>query len=318
MPHGPIIVQFTPTFSHPGLHFMSTILHDVAMGQVRACTRRLLDFETVQAISAGFRDVIAGRPSDHLALTLLAAIGTTVPLDRVLAVLQVPEVSPTAGPRLPDFDDDAPNARQKPRQWSQAEDNRLIAAVHRLGPESWWSIAQFVGGGRTRAQCAQRWFRGLDPRLSREDWSFAEEEQLLTLVAEHGSKKWTTIASQIGNRSDVQCRYHFLQLQKAGIIQRDMSAGGNGETWRRVISPIQATLMGRGGAKQRLAKLRQLAMGGKPQKMRPVETPPIVPEAAEEMPWVSEAQRPDDSGLLLGPCMEQDSFMTGIEPMQWF
>jgi hypothetical protein len=38
------------------------------------------------------------------------------------------------------------------------------------------------------------------------------------LVRRKGTKIWTQIATGMGNRSDVQCRYHFFQLYRDGRI----------------------------------------------------------------------------------------------------
>ena len=108
--------------------------------------------------------------------------------------------------------------RRKTRTWSSFEDQRLIAAVSRFGLDNWSHVASFVGNGRTRAQCAQRWNRGLDPRISRDHWSPEEEQKLLILIENKNGKGWTHIANEMGNRSDVQCRYHYLQMKKEGKI----------------------------------------------------------------------------------------------------
>jgi hypothetical protein len=39
---------------------------------------------------------------------------------------------------------------------------------------------------------------------------------LKKLVAEHGTASWAKIATLIGTRSDVQCRYRFRKIEKAG------------------------------------------------------------------------------------------------------
>ena len=106
-------------------------------------------------------------------------------------------------------------APRKPgRQWSREEDIKLCKAVENYGTEDWNFIAQVVGGGRTRQQCHQRWFRGLDPTISRERWSPEEEKLLLKYIKEEGLKAWTKIAKKIGTRNDVQCRYHYRQILK--------------------------------------------------------------------------------------------------------
>ena len=103
---------------------------------------------------------------------------------------------------------------KKTRPWSEYEDMRLIAGILRYGLESWGTIANFVGNSRTKAQCCQRWTRGLDPRISKVSWTKEEDEKLMCMISKWGSKKWTKIASEMGNRSDVQCRYRFKQLQR--------------------------------------------------------------------------------------------------------
>ena len=107
-------------------------------------------------------------------------------------------------------------SRKKTRSWASEEDFRLLAGVHRFGLDAWSRVAQFVGSGRTRSQCSQRWFRVLDPKISKEVWTKDESKRLLDLVSRYGSKSWTKIAAELGDRSDVQCRYHYKQLQKEG------------------------------------------------------------------------------------------------------
>jgi hypothetical protein len=38
----------------------------------------------------------------------------------------------------------------------------------------------------------------------------------LQLVEKYGQKSWMKIAAELGNRADVQCRYHFFQMQRGG------------------------------------------------------------------------------------------------------
>lgn len=110
--------------------------------------------------------------------------------------------------------DENPHNRKKTRTWGGYEDQRLVAGVYRYGLDNWPMVATFVGNGRTRAQCAQRWARGLNPRICKTHWSQDEDEQLKRLVQAYGEKAWTKIAAAFGNRSDVQCRYHYRQIVK--------------------------------------------------------------------------------------------------------
>ena len=140
-------------------------------------------------------------------------IGTTKPIDRIATILQTPDLPI---PNFSMFNQGGSSSRKKTRSWTEYEDQRLLAGIHRFGTDNWLIVANFVGNGRTRAQCSQRWIRGLDPRISKDKWSKEDEELLLRLVEQYGTKCWTRIAQEMGNRSDVQCRYRYYQIQKLG------------------------------------------------------------------------------------------------------
>jgi hypothetical protein len=105
-------------------------------------------------------------------------------------------------------------SRRKTQAWTSVEDSRLREAVQRFGTDNWNLVAKCIGTNRTRSQCSQRWQRGLDPRIARTRWTPDEEAKLLKLVAEYGEKSWIRVSQAIGNRSDVQCRYRYHQIQK--------------------------------------------------------------------------------------------------------
>lgn len=189
-------------------------LLDIAMSYVKAVSATIEDPVVLQKIREAFSRVIYnGQGREELVALLLQSIKTTQPLDRIDAILCVPNQPPPT-PRK-DFDM-GNGIRKKTRPWAACEDARLIAGIHRFGIDDWVSVARFVGNGRTRAQCAQRWVRGLDPRISKDQWTWEDEQKLLSLVANGENKGWTAIAAAMGNRSDVQCRYHFLQMRKDG------------------------------------------------------------------------------------------------------
>lgn len=145
----------------------------------------------------------------HSAFTALA--GVSEPIEKINEIFSVPD-EPI--PASEEEDQSGGSARRKMRTWTPYEDNRLLAAIYRYGVDNWAPISKFVGNGRTRAQCAQRWTRGLNPRISKETWAPNEEMRLIQLVEQFGDKAWTKVACSMGNRSDVQCRYHYLQLTK--------------------------------------------------------------------------------------------------------
>ncbi|OHS96344.1 Myb-like DNA-binding domain containing protein [Tritrichomonas foetus] len=146
------------------------------------------------------------------------AISTTRPIDRIHAILNVTST--------PISSTDSNNSqmqmiggpRKKTHPWSEYEDQRLLAAIHKYGLDNWAPVSVFVGNRRTRAQCSQRWFRGLDPRISKVLWTAEEEKKLLQLIERYGDRAWTKISTELGNRSDAQCRYHYRQMMKESEI----------------------------------------------------------------------------------------------------
>jgi hypothetical protein len=145
----------------------------------------------------------------------LSLTGTSQPIEKLHEILSIP-----SDPIRSDDSDAADDSqlRKKTRPWSPYEDSRLVAGIYRYGVDNWTSIAHFVGNGRTRSQCSQRWQRSLDPRLSRDHWTRTEELCLVQLVQYYGDKSWTQVASRLGNRSDVQCRYRYKMIQKEGRV----------------------------------------------------------------------------------------------------
>ena len=175
-----------------------------------------LDAPTIHYLRGVFSSFLSGAVSYHDAQRYFSEmIGSSNPIDRLQDVLAIMDQPAPSRPLCDDGGSDG--ARKKTRTWTAAEDLRLLAAVHKYGLDSWSVVAQFVGNGRSRSQCSQRWIRVLDPKISKEQWTPQEDERLVRLVSTHGEKAWMKIAVELGNRSDVQCRYHYMQLQKDGI-----------------------------------------------------------------------------------------------------
>lgn len=144
-------------------------------------------------------------------LSIVPLIKSEEPFNRICAILNT-ENQPI--PSTPCDKLDSYLMRRKTRTWTINEDNRLYMGICLYGPESWSEITHYVGNGRLRSQCSQRWIRVLDPKISRSAWSYEEDNLLLYFVNIFGEKSWMRVSSQIGTRSDVQCRYRFQQLQK--------------------------------------------------------------------------------------------------------
>lgn len=104
--------------------------------------------------------------------------------------------------------------RKRSFPWSEQEDLRLIAAVNKYGARDWKQIAEFVGGGRNSSQCNQRWCRALDPKIIHSNWTPEEDSQLIRAIEVLGKTSWCQVAKILSGRTDLQCRYRYLQLSK--------------------------------------------------------------------------------------------------------
>lgn len=185
------------------------ILIDLGVSYVEVYTPSLAPNELC-AIRQAFDDYIRGRCDyEQCRLTFLRTVGRDDALARIRDIVNLPS-DPI--PFTEDARDEKLSVRKRTRTWTAQEDERLLGGVARFGLDNWQMVAAFLGNGRNRAQCSQRWTRGLDPRISKKSWSSEEDERLLQCVQQFGDKAWTKIAGALGNRSDVQCRYHFRQL----------------------------------------------------------------------------------------------------------
>jgi len=163
----------------------------------------------IQTISDYLKQVIGFPQANDIFITLL---GQNEVLERLKEILTMSdEPIPFCGE---DDESNPASARRKMRTWSSYEDTRLLAGIYKYGIDNWAPISKFIGNGRTRAQCAQRWARGLNPRICKDTWDPNEDMLLIHLVQKFGDRAWTRISSSLGNRSDVQCRYHYHQLAK--------------------------------------------------------------------------------------------------------
>ena len=227
---------------------MSSPLIDVAMSYIKLAGLHNCESESYKAINELFAQFLVNQTPEireQLHHLLMETIGSSQPLDKIEAILSCDETPLPAN--TADFKyDQTSTLRRKTRPWSSVEDIRLLAGIHRFGLDNWQLIARFVGNARTRAQCAQRWSRGLDPRISKDQWSHEDENKLISLIETSGNKNWTLIASQLGNRSDVQCRYHFLQLlrdntfrQRHPNLVQNLPVSGRSHT-QTLSSPIHS------------------------------------------------------------------------------
>lgn len=164
------------------------------------------------------KDFIQKRiPYENARDRYIKAAGNASAIEKIRDVIQMPtEIIKVQS----DSEDSDEKNRRKMQKWSTYEDNRLLAAIYRFGIDNWALIAKFVGNNRTRAQCAQRWTRCLNPRICKDTWEPREDSLLLQLVQRFGDHSWTKVAEYLGNRSDVQCRYRYTQISRELHFQK--------------------------------------------------------------------------------------------------
>jgi hypothetical protein len=162
----------------------------------------------------------------------LSKFHTKLPIDHLRMIRDVDK-----DPLPPHHCESEEGSRRKTHPWTSAEDTQLLAGIYRFGLASWSTVAQFDGCSRTRSQCSQRWVRGLDARISRGPWTSSEDALLLRLVAKYDAKSWILVSREMGNRSDVQCRYRYryLQIQDATLVRDVIDSGKEEEMESTVV-----------------------------------------------------------------------------------
>lgn len=144
----------------------------------------------------------------------ISLCNSSAPAEKLISIINTEKEKPIEAPL--NHNKLSMQSRRQTRSWNSNEDNRLLMAIHKYGNDNWNKIALFVGNGRSRSQCSQRWIRVLDPKISKNHWTEEEEALLIDLVKKFGNKNWMKVSLCMGNRSDVQCRYrykHLLQKQ---------------------------------------------------------------------------------------------------------
>lgn len=153
-----------------------------------------------------FLKFITREMSDKQAIAKCIEVsGTSAPMDKLLTSLDVPNEP------IPSYDS---KSFKKVSNWTSYEDQRLIAAISKYGTSDFNVISKFVGNGRNKLQCVQRWQRSLDPTINKNQWTDEEDYQLLESVKTFGDKKWSKVATLVPGRTDVQCRYRYQLIIK--------------------------------------------------------------------------------------------------------
>ncbi|KAG9019118.1 hypothetical protein FRB90_006186 [Tulasnella sp. 427] len=107
------------------------------------------------------------------------------------------------------------------KAWTNSEDEKLIEAVQKYGEntESWKTIAEAVPG-RTNKACRKRWKHSLHPSIKKTPWESEEDDQLLTLYAQHPGR-WALISNHIVGRTDDACAKRYREALDPNLKKDD-------------------------------------------------------------------------------------------------
>ena len=192
---------------------MSSPLNDIAESYIDECGVTISPEVKKEALEIMNKMLIKAIGIDEGVNKIMNLIGTPTPAQKLKIILEISE-DPIKTSKKEFSEKNKISGRTVSRNWSTYEDQRLLAGIYRYGLNEWEKVAEFIGNNRTKSQCSQRWLRGLNPKIIKGPWTPEEEEELLRLVDEYGDRSWKKISNILVNRSDAQCRYHFLQLQK--------------------------------------------------------------------------------------------------------
>lgn len=126
---------------------------------------------------------------------------------------------------------------QTRRSWTPEEDKRLIELVNQDGGNCWSQIATHLEG-RVGKQCRERWRNHLDPNIRRDSFSPEDDDRILELVLELGTR-WSKIAQRLAGRTEnaVKNRYHcFLKNKDSNALKRSRDESSMLGKHKRVAS----------------------------------------------------------------------------------
>lgn len=105
------------------------------------------------------------------------------------------------------------NHKRKPKSaFTEKEDQTLLSLVQQYGNKDWSAISKYMGT-RSPRQCRERYNLYLRPDVQNTPWTDEEDELLIRMFAQYGSK-WSVIAQSFHNRTANNIKNRFKQYQR--------------------------------------------------------------------------------------------------------
>eukprot|EP01016_Furgasonia_blochmanni_P034842 TRINITY_DN3800_c0_g1_i2.p1 TRINITY_DN3800_c0_g1~~TRINITY_DN3800_c0_g1_i2.p1 ORF type:complete len:202 (-),score=14.22 TRINITY_DN3800_c0_g1_i2:393-998(-) len=137
------------------------------------------------------------------------------------------------------------------KKWSKEEDEMLLNIVQVYGTNNWKQISNHIEG-RDTYQCFQRWFKFVNPKISRGNWKLQEDIKLALAVECYEEGKWILVASHFETRTDVQCRERWCNILDPKLNCGDWTHAEdqelmrlyhlNGPKWSRIAKDVSEKL----------------------------------------------------------------------------
>jgi hypothetical protein len=193
-------------------------LPDVIVGRCRSVRGDLSEDTAARLRSELTAYLLDEIDKEAIREVLWSATESMEPYDFLQDILTGPAEVPQTPERILIGD----SRRAQPRPWTRAEDLRLLLGLHILGLHRWQAVSNFVGSGRSRAQCAQRWRRALDPAISKSKWTPEEEAKFIEAMRASRGRGWKEISRLMSGRSDLQCRFHAGRMHREHRLPPDL------------------------------------------------------------------------------------------------
>lgn len=135
-------------------------------------------------------------------------------------------------------------------QFTQVEDDTLVAAVAAYGDRDWERVSMHLPG-RLPRKCAEHWLKKFDPSIKSGKWDLEEDRRLRLAMEAFGNNEkisWARVQELVPTRTDAKCRERWTNVLKPGVnLSRftkddykrlDAAMAKYGEQWSQVALAV--------------------------------------------------------------------------------